>query len=403
MTDARAPWLAAPPAPDLHQGVAVVGAGVAGAALARELAEQGVAVRVLEADAPAAGASGNPAAVLRPLLARRHDDPLARFISAAFRATRERVEQLRAAGHPIDAAFDGALHCHPDPGALVGEDEHTVWDLAAAQRALGEGARLGGLWLPRAGWVCPRDYTLALLDHPRIAVQRGELTRLHHDGLGWRLYGADEQHLLDAGTVVLAGGWRLPQLLPDPALGLRPVASLLLHAADPAPGDGPRAPLVGAATVCPAGRGHIVAGGHWSPDDPSGVAARREELLQAAATQWRSPAGLAAQPRQATRATSRDYLPSVGGVPDFDAAAELYADLHHGRPSHHYPAPPYRDGLYLIGGLGGRGITSAQLCARTLRHTLLGEPAPWAHALHPLRFLIRDLKRGKRASTAPPP
>jgi len=64
--------------------VAVVGAGVAGAAVAHALAQRGVAVTVLErADSPAQAASGNPLAVFRPLIS-RDDNCASRLTRAAF-------------------------------------------------------------------------------------------------------------------------------------------------------------------------------------------------------------------------------------------------------------------------------------------------------------------------------
>ncbi|MDO9635740.1 MAG: FAD-dependent oxidoreductase, partial [Thiobacillus sp.] len=64
--------------------VAVVGAGVAGAAVAHALAQRGVAVTVLErAAAPAQAASGNPVAVFRPVIS-RDDSCATRLTRAAF-------------------------------------------------------------------------------------------------------------------------------------------------------------------------------------------------------------------------------------------------------------------------------------------------------------------------------
>ena len=44
----------------------VIGAGIAGASVARQLARRGIAVKVIEQATPAAGGSGNPVAIVRP-------------------------------------------------------------------------------------------------------------------------------------------------------------------------------------------------------------------------------------------------------------------------------------------------------------------------------------------------
>jgi len=72
--------------------IAVIGAGLAGAACARALARAGFRVTVFEAQgAPASGASGNPIAILHPLVwasLRVHwDNPAALRNSIATQAT----------------------------------------------------------------------------------------------------------------------------------------------------------------------------------------------------------------------------------------------------------------------------------------------------------------------------
>lgn len=398
------PWLAAPPAADSGTDILVVGAGIAGAAAARALVEQGCTVRVMDSHTPASAASGNPAAVLRPVLARDPRDPLSRFYSDAFNTARAGIHTLRAQGHTIAGAFEGVLHCHPHPQELRGSARHQCWDRQQAQAELGTGAAAGGVWFPEGGWVSPVDYCKALLQHEHISLIQAELSTLEHDGWGWRLRGVDGSLIGSAESVVLATGWQLSQLAPTSPLPINPVASQLLHFREQGPsntpsgvaGRGPRVPVVGGGTLCPTPEGWLATAGHWHDTTESRVdASRNGEILQRCAGLWSMPPHAEeATPRAAVRATSRDYLPMVGGVPDFEQARAVYEDLAHGRPMHHYPNAPHLPGLYLLGALGGRGITSAQLCAEVLTAVILGKNHPWQSALHPLRFLARQLKRG---------
>ena len=390
------PWLAPPPAAEFSEDFVVLGAGIAGAAAARALAERGCTVRIVDTLPPASAASGNPAAVLRPVLARCPDDPSARFYTDAFDATKAKITELVAQGHSIAHAFEGALHCHPEPDALRGRASHETWDISQAQAHLGAGAKAGGAWLPDAGWVSPVDYTHALLAHPRIELIRGELASLEDGGLGWRLIGVDGSTLTVAQNVVLANGWQMTQLPFTQPLPINPVASQLLHFQGEHVGDGPVAPVVGSGTISPTASGWFATAGHWHDTTESSVDPERNaEILQRSGGNWQMPEHVGdATVRAAVRATSRDYLPMVGGVPDDAEAREIYWDLSEGRATHHYPEPPYYPGLYLLGALGGRGITSAQFCAEVLLANVFGEEHPWLQGLNPMRFLARELRRG---------
>jgi tRNA 5-methylaminomethyl-2-thiouridine biosynthesis bifunctional protein len=101
--------------------------------------------------------------------------------------------------------------------------------------------------------------------------------------------------------------------------------------------------------------------------------------------------------RVAFRAVSPDRLPLVGPVPAADAFRACYGDLHHGRDPSRYSPAPYQTGLFINAGHGSRGLVSAALAAEVLAALLEEEPLPLArpllHALHPARFLIRELRK----------
>ena len=74
-----------------------------------------------------------------------------------------------------------------------------------------------------------------------------------------------------------------------------------------------------------------------------------------------------------------------------------YAALAHGRKIETVSAPPAHAGIYVIGGLGARGLTLAPLLGERIASEICGEPAPLSQfaldAIHPARFLHRALKR----------
>ncbi|MFT6269678.1 MAG: tRNA 5-methylaminomethyl-2-thiouridine biosynthesis bifunctional protein [Alphaproteobacteria bacterium] len=100
--------------------------------------------------------------------------------------------------------------------------------------------------------------------------------------------------------------------------------------------------------------------------------------------------------RAAVRCSSPDHLPVVGAMPNesqFQELAELYKAL----PLHRYPIPSNDKNVYLLTGLGSRGLTTAPLMAEILVSQMLGEAMPMAKplldAINPNRFIVRSLIR----------
>jgi tRNA 5-methylaminomethyl-2-thiouridine biosynthesis bifunctional protein len=100
------------------------------------------------------------------------------------------------------------------------------------------------------------------------------------------------------------------------------------------------------------------------------------------------------QSRAAERATTPDRAPIAGLLP-VEAWLAQYADLAHGRERQ--MRPPAHAGVYVIGGLGARGLTFAPFLGERIAAEMCGEPAPLSQfaldAIHPARFLHRALKR----------
>jgi tRNA 5-methylaminomethyl-2-thiouridine biosynthesis bifunctional protein len=107
--------------------------------------------------------------------------------------------------------------------------------------------------------------------------------------------------------------------------------------------------------------------------------------------------------RASVRAATPDRLPLAGPVPDAAAFAQTFAGLAYGR------APPEADpcvrpGLWVLGGLGSRGFTTAPLLGEHVAAWITGAPSPLpdtlAAAVHPAHYLVRSLKRGRGSGGA---
>jgi tRNA 5-methylaminomethyl-2-thiouridine biosynthesis bifunctional protein len=101
--------------------------------------------------------------------------------------------------------------------------------------------------------------------------------------------------------------------------------------------------------------------------------------------------------RAAIRCSTPDHLPMVGAVPNTSKQLTQYHDLYKALPAKYYPQPINHDNLFMLCGLGSRGLTNAPLCAEILVSQILNEPLPLSShlldTLNPNRFLIRGLIR----------
>ena len=101
--------------------------------------------------------------------------------------------------------------------------------------------------------------------------------------------------------------------------------------------------------------------------------------------------------RVAFRCTTPDYLPIVGPVPNDDAMQDLYQSLQFDGKKIIPEACPMQPGIFVLTGLGSRGLTYGPLAGEFLASLLNHEPLPLANelirALSPARFGIRQLKK----------
>ena len=101
--------------------------------------------------------------------------------------------------------------------------------------------------------------------------------------------------------------------------------------------------------------------------------------------------------RAAIRCSLPDHLPVVGALPDIEKQKDDLHELYKAKNDDYYPIPTVRPNVYVLTGLGSRGLTTAPLMAEILVSQICSAALPMENnllnALNPNRFLIRDLIR----------
>jgi tRNA 5-methylaminomethyl-2-thiouridine biosynthesis bifunctional protein len=101
--------------------------------------------------------------------------------------------------------------------------------------------------------------------------------------------------------------------------------------------------------------------------------------------------------RAAIRCSLPDHLPVVGAFPLIEKQKTELRELYKAKADSYYPVPSVQPNVYLLTGLGSRGLTTAPLMAEILVSQLCSRPLPLdnrlLNALNPNRFVVRDLIR----------
>ena len=344
--------------------VVVVGAGVAGAAVAHALAQRGVAVTVLErADSPAQAASGNPVAVFRPVIS-RDDNRASRLTRAAF------LHDLRAwaALAGIEWSRCGVLHLARDADAATKKQQQALaatmppaefarWvDQAEACELANWPVASPGVFFPTAGWVVPRSLCRAWLDHPAIVLRTGcAVACVQPVASGWQVLDRDGAVLADADAVVLANARDVLSLAPDPAWPLHTVRGQITQLP---PGCLPQIQRVIAREgyVAPGG-GQLLVGATYEHDDDDTTPRTASDLANLARLEAILPGASevvvvgAISGRASLRATLPDRLPIVGAVGG-------------------------QAGLFVAAGYASRGVVWGGLLGEALADLMTQHPVP---------------------------
>ncbi|MBL0645489.1 bifunctional tRNA (5-methylaminomethyl-2-thiouridine)(34)-methyltransferase MnmD/FAD-dependent 5-carboxymethylaminomethyl-2-thiouridine(34) oxidoreductase MnmC [Aeromonas caviae] len=409
-----APWYARPAGREGE--VLIIGGGIASAMTALSLVERGRHVTLLcENGEPASGASGNRQGALYPLLNGEHD-ALSRFYSLAFGFARNRLLAL-AKHHPVAFSLCGVTQLGYDDKsaaklAKMSQDPfppELMHPLSAAEveQVVGLPCDADGVSYPLGGWLCPADLTRAAIREAQASrrlevVFNAAVTRIAEEDGGWHLESRDGRQW-HAPNLVVAAGHQLPTLLPFAELPLYPVRGQVSHVPTTASLSQLKTVLCYDGYLTPAHNGAHCIGASYGRNQTD-LAYRADEQdqnrarLQACVPQQRWPAEVdvsGAQARIGVRSASRDHLPVAGPVARLAALADH--DVH--APADQQSALPLHAGLYVLGALGSRGLCSAPLCGELVASEICGDPLPLAadllEALHPARYWVRRLRRGK--------
>lgn len=360
----------------------VVGAGLAGTAVARALAERDWTVALFDRH-PAAGreASGNPAGVAMPRPT-AVPSPDGWFHLQAYQYLLALLARLQPGDwHPCGALLLASSPVrqrrfprYPENYGLPPKLARWVEPKQAAELAGGLELGHAALYFPQAGWLRPAALCRALAEHANIIPHyRTAIAGIADSGQGWRALDGDGRVLAEADVMILANATGVRRFPQAAGLPLIPARGQLSTAPATPVTRKLRCVLYGKGYLIPADeQDRHIFGASLIPGDADPTLREADDVANLDRLRRLLPeyADELAGPTQgcfsAVRATTPDRLPLIGVID---------------------PAQP---GLYALTGLGARGIVTGTLGAELLAARLNDEPWPVAAevgaAVDPLRF-----------------
>ncbi|WP_417453480.1 bifunctional tRNA (5-methylaminomethyl-2-thiouridine)(34)-methyltransferase MnmD/FAD-dependent 5-carboxymethylaminomethyl-2-thiouridine(34) oxidoreductase MnmC [Kiloniella sp.] len=420
------PWFDIPIVQRKPKKVAVVGAGIVGNCLAYSLSRSGVDVTLIDkASSIAEGASGNPAAVFEPKLM-RNGTVLGQYLAScylyALRFYRKLEEQT---GQEIWHHQCGSLDLIGDDKELqrrqsfvasnvLPQDHFSIVDASRASEIAGINLISPGVWYPYAG--CLNTTALAMALTRGIDVRLNcEVTLLEpftdQGQRKWKLSMSESGEALEFDSVVLANAFNVRNFVQSESLSVIMNRGQVSTCPPNKVSANLKTIVNGSGYITPAIKGQHVFGATFErlycydeAKDKSVTAERHDHNLSLLneivpdISEKINPVDLGG--RTSVRGTTFDRLPLVGSVYQEQQYSHDYAGLKNGQKSKpSWPRGEYYENLFCAVGFGSRGFLTAPLMANYLVKLICGFDAlpistDIRDAIHPARFLMRDIKKG---------
>ena len=358
----------------VHQ-VTIVGGGIASLCSALALTQRGVAVQLLceDADVACQASQNRQGAVYPNLHANLTDDSQLHVQAFLFARRFYRYWQQQGLNFAMD--WCGLLHLATTEQLQQRQQKlinHALWPQELVQAVDADSAsaiadlpvRHSGIYFPLAGWLNPQQFCRQALQYlqaqPSFSLQLNcQITAIAPLSQGWQLHSASGN--INTEVLLLACGSKLAEFSATAALPLNKIRGQVSHVANPdmAP---LKTVLCHKGYITPQWQGLHCVGATFDRTAHSAVVSSEDnaENLQLVNRQLGQPAWFANSQvdsaAAAFRATLPDHLPVAG-------------------PAAQSPQ------LYLLGGLGARGIMLSPLLAELLACQILQEPLPLAQTL----------------------
>ncbi|MEM6649399.1 MAG: FAD-dependent 5-carboxymethylaminomethyl-2-thiouridine(34) oxidoreductase MnmC, partial [Pseudomonadota bacterium] len=350
--------------------VAIVGAGIGGVTTAWHCQRYGMDVTLFEAEAPAAGASGNPIGLLMPRV-EANDTPSARFFRDAFLYALQfyhvtAPEHIKVMGGTIAPDQDR-------PSRFVKLMSSHMWhkdDFHLRED--------GSLFVTHGATLSPKKTIHKILGYGNIHVQRKRVTSIQQDHRSPVSLYSDENCVWHGDHVVIANGVHAHQFMKFNGMLKASRGQIDIFKGSP-----PSHIITSGSYIAPFGN-NIAAGATYddiSLEEPINIDQTSTEKNKAAAKLLsdHDNIGDTLSSRASVRATTQDRYPIMGHVSP--------------------PAALPANAVWGVTGLGSHGLSTGPYLGAHIAHQLAGTISPLPPSalklIEPMRFQKRKARQEK--------
>lgn len=408
------PWFSLPSGSP-PENVLIIGAGIAGASTAYELAKRGVYVTLLEAKPyPARAASGNHQGLLYAKIS-AHPTLQTELLLSGYGYTHRLLQkklpenQAWASKGILHLAFDEKENQRQQQLNQQHWHHHLYHHVTAQQASHIAGVQLqqNAQFWPQGAWLNPASLIQKLLQHPLITLHTDTpITQIQHDGKQWNA--RSHTQTFSGSHIIFCCGSESQSTQIINQLPFRMIRGQTTLARATTHSQKLQVPLSGASYISPVWQGVHCFGASFIINDATQEWRSEEDLQNQKELSQLAPELFSSfksehfqKGHTAVRCDSYDHLPVVGPLGDAKKMHEIYQKL---RADKNYPINtpcPYLPNAYINTAHGSRGLATAPLCAAELAAQICGTgrvlSTALRHALAPNRLIIRQLTHPKAA------
>ena len=378
----------------------VIGGGIAGCSTAYSLAARGIAVTLIERhDKLASEASGNPLAMLYPKLSVKPSKQSALALQG-FEFTLNLLKNLPNHANFFDAcgqiqlAFDARETARQQQ--ISQQNNAQLLSTAQASEIAGITLNMGGLYLPKAGWVQPAALCEALCSSILITKKTTiEALKIERESNIWHVIDG-KNNAFKADLVVICNANDVKQFPQCNSVKITAVRGQINFFAQNNFSQHIKTIICSDHSLSPAVAGLHTIGTSYAPNDANPQISEADTRENLNALRKISPELYASlelktiQGRVAWRSATLDYMPLAGQLLD-DEKLRINPPRYNANSAD----LPWLNGLYVNAGHGSKGMITAPLCGELIAclatNSALPMDAKLTSSLNPSRFLLKEL------------